>query len=96
LVALAARAIREVGALLRGAAETDKRLATLSIDAEVRFRNASERAQFTEELASAVTRLVSRYHAPSAPGGRPHRLIILAHPLPQKTAKERDHEREKR
>src|SRR6186713_2342653 len=43
LIALAARVVREVGSLWRLAKKTDKRLATLSIDAEIRFRSAAER-----------------------------------------------------
>lgn len=81
LIALAARVIREVGALLRGAAATSKRVATLSIDTEVRFRSAAERAAFTDELAQAITRLVARYHDEQAAGGRTHRLLILSHPV---------------
>lgn len=81
LVALAARVIREVSVLLRRAAETGKRLPTLSIDTEIRFRSAEERAAFSRELAEAVTRLAARYHDETAPGGRPHRLVVVAHPL---------------
>jgi hypothetical protein len=44
LVALAARLVREVGALVRRAGREDKRLATMALDAEVRFRTAAERA----------------------------------------------------
>jgi len=83
LIALAARVIREVGALVRRSRELGKRLATLSIDTEVRFRSAQERAAFTQELTQAVTSLVARYHDAAAPGGRAHRLVIVAHPLPQ-------------
>ncbi|MCI0375984.1 MAG: helix-turn-helix domain-containing protein [Gemmataceae bacterium] len=83
LVALAARVVREVGALMRKARETDKRLATLSIDTEIRFRSAAERAQFSTELTSAIAGLVARYHDAAAPGGRAHRLVLVAHPLPQ-------------
>ncbi len=84
LIALAARVVREVGSLFRRARESNKRLATLSLDAEVRFRSAEERAAFSSELTQAVTTLVSRYHDATAPGGRAHRLVILAHPLPHK------------
>jgi DNA-binding transcriptional ArsR family regulator len=83
LVALAARAVREVGTLLRGAARADKRLPTLSVDTDIRFRSAAERAEFAEELASLVLSLASRYHDESAPNGRWHRLIVLAHPRPR-------------
>lgn len=81
LIALAARIVREVGALVRRAREVDKRLPTLSLDAEVRFRSAADRAAFSHELANAVTTLVARYHDESAPGGRAHRLVVVAHPL---------------
>jgi predicted ArsR family transcriptional regulator len=82
LVALAGRVIREVGGLLRKSEELNKRLATLAIDTEVRFRSAEERAAFTSELTAAVAALVSRYHDESAPGGRRHRLMIGAYPTP--------------
>ena len=83
LIALAARIVREVSDLLRRSREAAKRLATLSIDTEIRFRSAADRAAFTGELSEAIARLVSRYHAPTAPDGRSHRLVVVAHPLPQ-------------
>ena len=82
LVALAARVVREVGQLLRKSEELNKRLATLSIDTEVRFRSAEDRAAFSSELTAAVAALVARYHDESAPGGRQHRLMIGAYPTP--------------
>jgi DNA-binding transcriptional ArsR family regulator len=85
LIALGARIIREVGDLVRRAKAADKRLATLSVDTEVRFRSAADRAAFSSELTEAVAKLVSKYHDESAPGGRVHRLVIVAHPLPQKS-----------
>jgi DNA-binding transcriptional ArsR family regulator len=82
LIALAARIVREVSDLVHRAAEAGKRLPTLSLDTEVRFRSAAERAAFAGELTEAVTRLVARYHDADAPGGRSHRLVLVAHPLP--------------
>jgi DNA-binding transcriptional ArsR family regulator len=82
LIALAARIVREVAGLVRGSEDADKRLATLSIDTEIRFRSPADRAAFTHELTQAVTALAARYHDESAPGGRPHRLVVVAHPLP--------------
>lgn len=84
LIALGARVVREVGELVRRARDTDKRVATLAVDAEVRFRSATDRAAFSHDLTEAVTRLVSKYHDEAAPGGRLHRLIVVAHPLPKK------------
>ena len=82
LIALAARAVREVAALARRADQAGRRLPTLALDTEIRFRSAAERAAFTSDLAAAVTTLVSRYHDAGAPGGRSHRLVVVAHPLP--------------
>ena len=75
--------VREVGQLLRKSEELNKRLATLTIDTEVRFRSAEDRAAFTSELTAAVGALVSRYHDESAHGGRRHRLMIGAYPTPK-------------
>ncbi len=85
LIALAARIVREVSDLLRRSREIGKRLPTLSLDTEIRFRSAADRAAFSNDLAEAVTKLVSRYHDASAPGGRAHRLVVVAHPLPQES-----------
>jgi DNA-binding transcriptional ArsR family regulator len=82
LIALAARIVREVASLVRRSEEADKRLATLSIDTVIRFRSPADRAAFTHELTQTVTALAARYHDESAPGGRPHRLVLVAHPLP--------------
>jgi DNA-binding transcriptional ArsR family regulator len=82
LIALGARVVREVGDLVRRANEAGKRLATLGVDTEIRFRSPTDRAAFSNELAEAIANLVSKYHDESAPGGRPHRLVVMAHPLP--------------
>lgn len=84
LIALGARLVREVGELVRRATESDKRLATLAVDTAVRFRSPTDRAAFSNELTEAIAKLVSKYHDESAPGGRAHRLMVVAHPLPQK------------
>ena len=85
LVSLAARVVREVGVLWRRSQELDKRLPTLSIDSDVRFRSATDRAAFSQELTAAVTSLVARYHDASAANGRSHRLVLLAYPSPHGT-----------
>lgn len=88
LIALAARIVREVGTLARRAEQADQRLATLAIDTEIRFGSAADRAAFTEDLTTAVTALVSRYHDGDAPHGRRHRLVVAAHPLPGAPARD--------
>ncbi len=85
LIALAARIIREVSALVRRSQEVAKRLPTLSIDTEIRFRSAAERAAFSHDLTKAIATLVAQYHDETAPGGRAHRLVVAAHPLPHET-----------
>ncbi len=80
LVAVAARMLREVGELARRADRAGQALPTLTIDTELRFASAADRAAFTAELADAVQRLASRYHDESAPRGRWHRLVVAAHP----------------
>lgn len=82
LIALAARIVREVAGLMRGAEAAGQNLATLSIDTEIRFASPADRAAFTRELTQSVAALAARYHDEQAPGGRPHRLVVVAHPLP--------------
>lgn len=84
LIAVAARAVREVGELWRAARDKNKRLATLSIDTEIRFRSAAELAAFSQDLSDAVTSLVARYHDESDPRGRTFRVVLAAYPMADK------------
>jgi len=77
-----------MGTLVRRANATGKRLATLAVDTQVRFRSASDRAAFSSELTDAIATLVAKYHDASAPGGRAHRLVVVAHPSPQRSKPE--------
>ncbi|MFC4942617.1 ArsR/SmtB family transcription factor [Pseudonocardia sp. GCM10023141] len=87
LIAVAARTVRDVGELLAGATKAGKQLATFAIDGEVTFASAADRAAFATELADAVTALVGKYHAESASGGRPHRVVVAVHQsIPRETA----------
>ena len=92
LVALAARVVREVGDLVKGADRAGKRLATLSLDTQVSFRSAADRAKFARELTDAVSGLVARYHDADAPSGRAYRLILMAHPPHGREPSWRTHE----
>lgn len=80
LVAVAGRVVREVGALVRGAASSGERVPTLTVDTRIGFRSAAERAAFADELTAAVLDLAARYHHDD---GRPHRLVVAAHPVPE-------------
>ncbi|MCU1680670.1 MAG: transcriptional regulator [Amycolatopsis sp.] len=80
LLAVAGRLVRDVGDLITGSTKAGKRVATFAIDGEVRFGSAADRAAFAEELATAVTALVSKYHDESTEGGRSHRVVVAVHP----------------
>jgi DNA-binding transcriptional ArsR family regulator len=82
LVAVAARAVREVGDLCRRARDADKRLATLSIDTTVTFRSPSDRAAFARELSESVLALAARYHDEGDSRGGTYRLLLAAYPAP--------------
>jgi DNA-binding transcriptional ArsR family regulator len=81
LLALAARLVGEVGALARRAEASRSRVAPLGIDTEIGFDTPEDRARFADDLTNAVTRLAAKYHHD---GGRPHRLVVAAHPIPRK------------
>jgi hypothetical protein len=80
LLAVTARTLREVGELDERAQKAGKRLATLTLESEVRFASAETRAAFAEELGAAFARLAARYHDAQAPGGRPFRFVVAGHP----------------
>ena len=86
LVAAAGRVIRDVGALEAQARSEGKRIATLTLDAEVRFASAERRAEFARELTEAVARLAAKYHDERASGGRRFRLLAAVHPTPTEEA----------
>ena len=79
LISLAGRIVHEVGTQARLADAAGRRLPTFTLDAEVRFTSAEDRAAFADELATAVLDLVARYHRDD---GRPHRLVVASHPVP--------------
>ena len=73
LVALAARVVREVGALAR----RSERLPTLALDAEVRFASPAAREAFAHDLSRAVMGVIADHHVDD---GQPYRLLVAAHP----------------
>ncbi|WP_248966114.1 ArsR/SmtB family transcription factor [Sphaerisporangium perillae] len=80
LLAVAARLVRDVGELVTGGDKARRRVATFTIDGEVRFASAADRAAFAQELAKVVTTLAGEYHDEKAEGGRVHRLVVALHP----------------
>ncbi len=88
LVAIAARAIRELAVLRERADSVNKPLQTLTLHSDVRFASQADLNAFSEELSNAVARLTAKYHNESAPGGRLFRVFVGAHPAITKTEEE--------
>jgi DNA-binding transcriptional ArsR family regulator len=88
LIAVAARTIRDV-AVLRGRAEkAGKRLATFSLQTEMRFASAADRAAFVEELTGEIARLAAKYHNEHAAGGRRFQFVLGGYPAVQAESSE--------
>jgi DNA-binding transcriptional ArsR family regulator len=83
LIAAAGRTIRDVAGLEADARQQGRRIATLTLEADVRFASAESRAAFAEELADAVARLAAKYNDERAPEGRRFRLLAAIHPTPK-------------
>lgn len=90
LVAVCARAIGDVARLREGARRAGMRLATMTLETEVRFASAGDRAAFAEELAASIARLAAKYHDDKAPSGRRFRFFLGGHPTVKATAKPAD------
>jgi DNA-binding transcriptional ArsR family regulator len=82
LVAVAAQMIREVATLRDRAEDADRKLPTLTMQADVRFGSQEKQRAFAEELQQEVARLVSKYHDDETPGGRTFRMVAGAYPAP--------------
>jgi hypothetical protein len=81
LVSATARAIRDVSLLRQRAGKAGRKLATLTIESEVRFASPQSRKEFTDELLNLVGRLVIKYHNDKAEGGRSFRVLLAGYPL---------------
>lgn len=80
LIAVAAQMIRDVTVLSHLAEETDKRLATLTIQTGVRFADPAEQHAFAYELADTLGQLVTKYHREDAPEGPEYTFTVAGHP----------------
>ncbi len=88
LLSLASKLQSELARSVELAAAAGKRLATLSINTELRFTSPEQRAKFTVELQSAIVEVAGRHSSPfkladgSAAEGRPFRLVVGCYPIP--------------
>jgi DNA-binding transcriptional ArsR family regulator len=89
LLGLASKIQNELGRAAQLAAKEGKRLATLSVNTELRFTSPEQRATFTEELQRAIAEVVGRHSSPNrnkdgtAAEGRPFRLALGCYPIPK-------------
>jgi len=90
LVALASQAQAELATVMKSAAAQGKRVATLSLAAELRFESAEQREDFTRALQAALGRVIATHSSPmtrrdgSAGSGRPYRLVVGCYPIPKR------------
>jgi DNA-binding transcriptional ArsR family regulator len=80
LVSTAARVIRDLATLCLRARKAGKRLATLTLETEIRFASAESRAAFAEDLTASIAHLAAKYHNERAEGGRRFRVVSAAYP----------------
>jgi DNA-binding transcriptional ArsR family regulator len=80
LVAVAARLISEVAEQRSAAERAGKRLATMTVETEVRFATPGAQSAFADELAQAMAAVVAKYHDDLTPGGRRYRFVIGGYP----------------
>lgn len=80
LVAVAARAIRDLAVLRSRAEKAQKKLATFTLQTEVRFASAADAHSFAGELANQLGRLIAKYHDEKAPGGRRFQVFLGSYP----------------
>ena len=92
LVALAARAIREVAGLIGKAAGSRKRLATLAIDADVTLARPADFPAFAEDLARAVGEVIARHTDDTTAGARRFRIVAGAWPAKDEKPSTNDRE----
>ena len=80
LVAVAAKAIRELSVLRTRAEKAGKNLATITLLTELRFASTTDRNAFAEELARSIGYLTAKYHDETAEGGRQFQFFLGGYP----------------
>jgi DNA-binding transcriptional ArsR family regulator len=92
LVALASQTQAELTSAIEAASAQGKRIATLSVSAEVRFESGEQREDFARALRTALTEVVAEHSSPatnrdgSVGSGRPFRLVVGCYPILKRAA----------
>jgi DNA-binding transcriptional ArsR family regulator len=81
LVALAARAIREMAELMERAKKGRRRLASASVNVSVRIASPERFNAFTNDLTRAIAEVVAQYHEEDG-DGRWFRVVAASYPGP--------------
>lgn len=87
LMTLGARIQQEAGRAWRAAEAQGKRVPVLTMDSEIRFESAGQRARFAHALTSAVTHVIAHHTSPAdAQDGkrraRKYRFALACYPIP--------------
>ena len=85
LVAVANRIVHEVTTLERRARDAGKNLPTFTLQLDVGFASAADRAAFADELTRTVATLAERFGS-DTPAARTFRFVIGSHPAPKPEA----------
>jgi DNA-binding transcriptional ArsR family regulator len=80
LLAAAGRMLRDLSGHVDAATAARKRVATLTLETDIRFATAEDRTAFAEELSTAVARIATKYHDAKAYSGRTFHLVVGAYP----------------
>ena len=80
LAAVAARTIRDVAVLRTRAEKANKKLATFTLETNIKLDSAADLHDFAEDLTNMVTKLVGKYHNERAGRGRSFKFIISSYP----------------
>jgi hypothetical protein len=80
LIATAYRAMLDVSELQKRAHARNKKLPTLTLEAEVSFESAEQQSAFAHELTEFIKTLSAKYPASNASNARKFQITALAHP----------------
>lgn len=83
LAVTAAAMIADLAVLRRRADAEGLRVATLTLETQVRFASPGDQAAFAADLAQALAALTRKYHSPATAGGRTFRFAVGGHPTVQ-------------
>ncbi len=80
LLAVAARTVEDVAELQRQASAAGKKLPTLTLETQIRFRSAEEQGEFTRELADFLASAGRKFHRPDSEFGRTFHFVVGGYP----------------